>query len=154
VNLGGDHGARRTQKSRTAALKARQARADSRATEVSPIIAELRASGVTSTYGIAKALNERRIPTFTGRGLWQVTHIKRVLVRLGLLRRIKTKGTRDALRAALVETAHLTGREAADGLNARGITTLNGKLWNSATVVTWRIRFGIDGASADQRDTA
>jgi hypothetical protein len=73
---GDDHGTRRTQKARAAALEARQARADAKATEVAPIIAELRASGVTSAYAIAKTLNARRIPTFTGRGLWQVTHTK------------------------------------------------------------------------------
>jgi hypothetical protein len=140
---GDDHGARRTQKACAAALKANQARADARATELAPIIAELRASGATSAYAIAKALNERGIPTFTGRGLWGVTHIKQVLARLGLLRTPKTRAGRDTLRAALVETANLTGGEAADALNARGITTLNGALWNSATVVAWRIRLGI-----------
>jgi hypothetical protein len=143
VNLGDDHGARRTQKVRTAALNARQARADARATEVVPIIAELRATGVTSPYGIAKALNARRIPTATGRGRWQATHVRQVLARLGLLRTLKTGTRRDTLRAALVEAAHLTGREAAMALNARGITTLNGALWNSATVLAWRIRLAI-----------
>jgi hypothetical protein len=143
VKLGDDHRALRTQKARAAALKAKKAHADARATEVAPIIAELRASGVTSAYGIAKALNARRIPTFTGRGLWGVTHIKQVLARLGVLGAPKTRAGRDTLRAALVETANLTGHEAANALNARGITTLNGALWNSATVVAWRIRLGI-----------
>jgi hypothetical protein len=111
--------------------------------ELAPIIAELQTSGVTSAYGITKALNARLIPTVTGRGLWQVTHIKQVLARLGLLRTLKTGTRRDTLRAALVEAAHLTGREAAMALNARGITTLNGALWNSATVLAWRIRLAI-----------
>jgi hypothetical protein len=143
VNLGDDHGARRTQKVRTAALNARQARADARATEVVPIIAELRATGVTSPYGIAKALNARRIPTATGRGRWQATHVRQVLARLGLLRTLTARASRDTPRAALVETAHLTGPKAANALNARVISTLNDALWNSATVVAWRIRLGI-----------
>jgi hypothetical protein len=35
----------------------------------------LRATGVTSLYGIARALNERGIPTATGRGKPQVRHV-------------------------------------------------------------------------------
>jgi hypothetical protein len=130
-------------KARAAASEASRARADARAADVAPIIAQLRASGVTSAYGIAKALNARRISTFTGRGLWQVAQIKRVLVRLGLLPPLRTRAGRDTLRATLVETAHLTGREAADVLNANGSTTLNGAPWNSATVVAWRLRLRI-----------
>jgi hypothetical protein len=156
VKLGDDHGALHTQKTRSAALEARRARADARATEVAPIIAELRASGVTSIYGIAKALNARQIPTATGRARWQATQVKRVLARLeGArpptveigLRTLKAKARRDMLCAALVETAHVTGREAADALNARGIATLHGKPWNSVTVTAWRMRFGIENTN-------
>jgi len=49
-------------------LGSRQDRAAQHATELAPIIAELRAAGVTSLYSIAKALNARGVPTATGKG--------------------------------------------------------------------------------------
>jgi hypothetical protein len=49
-------------------LGSRNDRAERHATELAPIIAELRAAGVTSLYGIAKALNARGVPTATGKG--------------------------------------------------------------------------------------
>ena len=65
--------------------KARDARtrqADARAAELAPIVAALWASGITSWYGIAKALNARGIPTATGRGVWLPRDVRRVLARL------------------------------------------------------------------------
>jgi hypothetical protein len=47
-----------------------------------PILAELRASGVTTLHGIAAALNERGIPTASGAGRWQATSVSRLLARL------------------------------------------------------------------------
>src|ERR1035438_1957408 len=41
----------------------RTARADARAADLAPLIAELRASGVTTLQGIAAALNARKVPT-------------------------------------------------------------------------------------------
>jgi len=63
-NLDGDHGA----KARMAAAEARRMRADARAATLAPIIAELRAAGVTSLYGIAMALNARGVPQRPGKG--------------------------------------------------------------------------------------
>ena len=68
TNLDGNRGV----KARMAALKA----------ELAPIIAEIRAAGVTSLYGIAKALNDRGVPTATGRGTWAIPQVRRVLARL------------------------------------------------------------------------
>jgi hypothetical protein len=51
--LGGDRGA---------------AQADARAADLAPVIAELRAAGVTTLRGIAAELNRRGIPTTSGRG--------------------------------------------------------------------------------------
>jgi hypothetical protein len=64
------------------ARAARVARADARATDLAPLIAELRASGVTTLHGIAAALNARKIPTPRGRGEWQAPQVGRVLARL------------------------------------------------------------------------
>jgi hypothetical protein len=50
--IGDDRGA----KGRAAASQIRRKQANARAAELAPIIARLRASGVTSLYGIAKAL--------------------------------------------------------------------------------------------------
>jgi hypothetical protein len=47
--------------------RARTARAVARAVDLSPIIVELQAAGITSLNAIAAALNERGIPTPAGR---------------------------------------------------------------------------------------
>ena len=78
TNQDGNGGA----KARMAALKARRKRTNAWAAELAPIIAEIRAAGVTSLYGIAKALNDRGVPTATGRGTWAIPQVRRVLARL------------------------------------------------------------------------
>ena len=62
--------------------KARTARAVARAADLAPIIAELRARGVTTLNGIAAALNERRVPTPAGSGHWHAAQVARLLKRL------------------------------------------------------------------------
>ncbi len=57
------------------------ARGVEQASRYAPVIAELRAAGITSANGIAKALNERGIPTAKG-GQWQAVQVQRVLARL------------------------------------------------------------------------
>jgi hypothetical protein len=42
----------------------------------------MQAAGVTSLRGIAKALNERGVPTATGKGKWEAMQVGRVLGRL------------------------------------------------------------------------
>jgi len=69
-------------KSGEAGRKALIARADARASELAPIVAELRRSGITSWYGIARALNKRGVPTATGRGIWEPGQVRRVMERL------------------------------------------------------------------------
>lgn len=85
VKLGGFRGYVPTGKG-TAASAARaragkMAKADATAADIAPVIADLRASGVTSLTSIAKALNERGIPTARG-GKWQAVQVQRVLARL------------------------------------------------------------------------
>ena len=58
------------------------ARADARAADLAPIIAELRAAGVTSLRDIAAEMNRRGIPTASGRGEWQADTVRQLLVRL------------------------------------------------------------------------
>jgi hypothetical protein len=78
LNLDGDH----TTKSRAAAVEARRKQADARAAEVAPIVARLWAAGVTSLTDIAKALNERRVRTSTGKGKWHAVQVRLTLARL------------------------------------------------------------------------
>jgi hypothetical protein len=52
------------------------ARANARAAKVAPIIAEMRATGVTSAYGIALALNGRGIRTATGKRKWEAVQVR------------------------------------------------------------------------------
>jgi hypothetical protein len=58
------------------------ARANRIAAEVAPVIAELRAAGITSKKGIAKALNRRAVRTPRGIGEWRAIQVARVLSRL------------------------------------------------------------------------
>ena len=46
------------------------------------LIAELKASGVTSPRAIAGALNERLIPTPRGQGVWRPQTVRRFLAQL------------------------------------------------------------------------
>jgi hypothetical protein len=62
--------------------KARTARAVAEAADLAPIIADLRTAGVTSLKGIAKALNDRRVPTPAGGKCWCPMQVARVLKRL------------------------------------------------------------------------
>ena len=62
--------------------KARTARAVAEAADLAPIIADLRAAGVSSLKGIAEALNVRMVPTPAGGKHWHPMQVARVLKRL------------------------------------------------------------------------
>ena len=57
------------------------ARADARASQLAAIVADIRESGITSWYGIAKELNKRGVPTATGRGIGEPGQVRRVMER-------------------------------------------------------------------------
>ena len=67
------------------ATAVRVARSQARAAELQPVIAEIRASGITSLGGIARGLNEKGIPTAWGKGPWRPRQVKRVLDRLEVI---------------------------------------------------------------------
>jgi DNA invertase Pin-like site-specific DNA recombinase len=78
VKLGGFRaGAKLTAKARQAGYKARAQRANAKAADYAGVIAELGTAGVTSLAGIAGALNDRGIPTASGRGTWQAVQVSR-----------------------------------------------------------------------------
>jgi len=60
---------------------ARTARANRIAADLAPVIAELRAAGVTSLNDLAAALDERGIPTPAGSRHWHAMQVARLLKR-------------------------------------------------------------------------
>jgi DNA invertase Pin-like site-specific DNA recombinase len=76
VKLGGP----KLAQARKAAVKAIEANADRHAANVLPIIREIQRAGLTSSHKIAKALNDRGVPTARG-GRWQAQTVINVLVR-------------------------------------------------------------------------
>jgi hypothetical protein len=89
-----------------AGRKAHIARADARASQLAPIVAELRRGGITSWYGIAIALNKRGVPTATGRGIWEQKQVKRVMERARAIASRTTAGC-----SGLLEGAQTRGDE-------------------------------------------
>jgi len=84
VRLGNPNGAaafRRAAKGNGAAVGALKADADSRAADLTPIIAEIQAGGRTSLPTIAAELNARQITTPRG-GRWHPSSVRNLLLRL------------------------------------------------------------------------
>ncbi|MCJ2021192.1 recombinase family protein [Methylobacterium sp. E-065] len=79
--LGGFRGYVPTKADNEASRAALAARGAEEAARYAPIIAELRAAGISSASGLARALNDRSIPTPRG-GRWQAVQVQRVLARL------------------------------------------------------------------------
>lgn len=85
VVLGNPNGARallKARKGNRAALKAIREAAAQRAQDVAGIVAEIEAAGITSHRGIAKALNERGVPTARGNGRWYDAGVARLRARI------------------------------------------------------------------------
>ena len=82
VGLGGCRGVVISDEARAISLRVRQSAAEAQAEALGPVLAELRASGVTSLGGLARALMERRIATPRGKARWTPTQVGRVLARL------------------------------------------------------------------------
>jgi len=79
--LGGNRNVVMSDATREAGRAARTAKANGRANDLAPIIAELKAAGVTSYGALARALNERGIPTARG-GEWSPMQVSRVLAKV------------------------------------------------------------------------
>lgn len=80
--LGGDRGVTPTDKARELATAALKARAASKAADLAPIIADLRAAGATSLNAIAAGLNEKGIATPRNGSRWTATQVGRLLAAL------------------------------------------------------------------------
>src|SRR6516225_2311086 len=70
-----------TPQAREAARRVSAARADARAVALAPVIAEIRASGITEPYAIAAALTARGIPTARGYRFWGAGPVRSLLKR-------------------------------------------------------------------------
>lgn len=80
VKLGGNRGAVLTTEAKAKGVRVRVAKANDRATDLLPVIADIRAAGARSLRQIADALNERGIPTARG-GRWSAVQVSRVEAR-------------------------------------------------------------------------
>jgi hypothetical protein len=74
-----------TPQAREAAKQVCAARADARAVALAPVIAEIRASGLTEPYAIAAALTARGIPTARGHRFWMAGPVRSLLNQLARL---------------------------------------------------------------------
>ena len=79
TKLGGYRGVNFSEADHKAAREARQARTAARGADLAPILAQLRADGVTSLGGLARALTERGIPTARGGATWSAVQVQRVM---------------------------------------------------------------------------
>lgn len=77
IVLGGDRGAVLTAEAKAKGVEVRVAKANDRAADLLPIIAEIRAAGASSLRQVADALNAKGIPTAKG-GRWSAVQVKRV----------------------------------------------------------------------------
>ena len=82
TKLGGNRGAVLSDAARAMGRAARTTKAAEEASNLAPIIRELRAGGVPSLGAMAKALADRGIPTARGGTAWTATQVARVLARL------------------------------------------------------------------------
>ncbi len=71
-----------TPAARDAGRRANTARTDARAIALAPVIAEIKASGITGPTAIAAALNKRRIRTARGHKFWMTSQVRKLLERL------------------------------------------------------------------------
>ncbi|ACA15987.1 Resolvase domain [Methylobacterium sp. 4-46] len=88
TKLGGDRGVVMPDATRAAGRAARTLKANGRAADLAPMIAELKAAGVTSLGAIARALNERGIPTARG-GEWSSMQVSRALEKIKTLNAVQ-----------------------------------------------------------------
>lgn len=80
--LGGNRGVKLSAAAQESGRAAQTARAAARGADLAPVIAELRAAGISSLTGIASALTSRGIPTSRGNVRWAPVQVARVLERL------------------------------------------------------------------------
>lgn len=83
TKLGGHRGVVPTDQHRAAGRATQGQRAESRAADLAPVIADLQAAGSTSLGALARGLSERGIPAARGGNTWTPMQVSRVLAKLG-----------------------------------------------------------------------
>ena len=78
TRLGGFRGYRPTAADREQAVAVRRERAHQHTARVAPVLAELRAAGITSLRALAAELNDRGVPAPAG-GAWHANTVRRLL---------------------------------------------------------------------------
>jgi hypothetical protein len=125
-----------------------------------PVIEKLAAAGITGLAGIARALNIAGHPALQG-GKWRPTQVDFLLQRLGIALKPSTLSTKSAstarrlaevraladARARIIAEIREGGvtsfAEIARRMNARGITTRDGNVWDGMQVRRIVLRLGI-----------
>lgn len=82
TKLGGYRGGNGAAVGSALGVQARQASAKARAADLAPVVAQLRAEGVTSLRGLAAGLAERGIETPRGDAEWSAVQVQRLLAAL------------------------------------------------------------------------
>ncbi|KAB1068826.1 recombinase family protein [Methylobacterium planeticum] len=85
TKLGGFRGHAGTAEECAVANAAKQRKADARAGDLAPILAEHDPEGRLSLRELAAVLNAHGVPTSTGRGQWTATAVRRLRARLAVL---------------------------------------------------------------------
>jgi DNA invertase Pin-like site-specific DNA recombinase len=80
--LGGFRGYRPSEADRASSLAVRRERAAQRAQDLAPILADIRAGGITSQRAIAAELTRRKIPTPRGLQGWAAVQVQRLIASL------------------------------------------------------------------------
>ncbi|MER9965571.1 recombinase family protein [Mesorhizobium sp. M0060] len=80
VKLGKPENLSNQDEGRKAGRATRTAKAERRATDLTPILADIRSAGASTLREIAAALNDRSIPTTRG-GAWSAVQVSRILAR-------------------------------------------------------------------------
>jgi hypothetical protein len=99
-----------TPQAREAARRASAVRADARAAALAPVIAEIRASGITEPYAIAAALTGRGVPTARGLRFWGAGPVRNLLRRLDQLSGAATLGSQIENRESSVAEKPTAGK--------------------------------------------
>lgn len=83
TKLGGFRGSKISDEARAIGMASRQAAAQARATDLAPVIAELRSKGASSLRAVATGLTKLGIPTARGNSTWTPMQVQRVIERIG-----------------------------------------------------------------------
>lgn len=100
VALGGFRGQQITKRAQLAGVEAIVKRADERAADLMPVIAEIRAGGTQTLAAIAEALTARRIPSPRGADHWSAVQVSRVINRQKDRTNVRQLAVGDTARAA------------------------------------------------------